>query len=88
MPLPSQGFDQSETRIPWREMIGLRHTNIFATPDGQPGIADTRMVTGQGLGLLAPILRADNNGRAAHDAMIASSEILAAAVRSHSRTIV
>lgn len=29
---------------------------MFATPDGEPGEADRRMVTGEGLGLLAPVL--------------------------------
>jgi protease I len=74
MPLPSQGFDPSETGIPWRVLGDLGHRIVFATPDGQPGVADRLMVTGQGLGLLASVLKADQNGLAAHEAMVASSE--------------
>jgi protease I len=74
MPLPSRDFDPSETGIPWRVLSGLGHHVIFATPDGEPSAADGWMVTGQGLGLLAPLLKADRNGRSAYDAMIASPE--------------
>jgi len=73
-PLPSRNFDPTETGVPWRVLTDAGHRMVFATPDGEPGVADPRMVTGQGLGLLAPILRADRHGRAAHDAMIASPE--------------
>jgi protease I len=73
-PLPSCGFDPSETGIPWRVLSDLGHRIVFATPDGQPGVADRRMVTGRGLGLLASVLKADQNGREAHEAMVASSE--------------
>jgi protease I len=72
MPLPNRDFDPTETGIPWRILSGLGHQVVFATPDGEPGTADGRMVTGEGLGLLAPVLKADRNGRSAHDAMIAS----------------
>jgi protease I len=74
MPLPGRGFDPSETGIPWRVLSDLGHRIVFATPDAQPGVADGRMVTGQGLGLLAAVLKADQNGRNAHDAMAASPE--------------
>jgi protease I len=74
VPLPSAGFDPSETGIPWRILTALNHTLHFATPDGTPGIADPRMVTGQDLGLLAPILRADAHGLAAYHAMLDSAE--------------
>jgi protease I len=74
MPLPGRDFDPSETGVPWRVLSGFGHRVVFATPGGEPGEADQRMVTGQGLGLLAPVLRADHNGRSAHDAMIASPE--------------
>jgi len=74
MPLPSRDFDPSEAGIPWRVLSGLGHRIVVATPDGEPGVADPRMVTGAGLGLLAPVLKADRNGRSAYDAMIASPE--------------
>jgi protease I len=74
MPLPSRDFDPSEAGIPWRVLSGRGHRFVIATPDGEPGEADPRMVTGQGLGLLAPVLKADRNGLAAYEALRASPE--------------
>ncbi|HUA24222.1 MAG TPA: type 1 glutamine amidotransferase domain-containing protein, partial [Steroidobacteraceae bacterium] len=66
--------DADETGVPWRVLTERGHSVIFATPDGNPGEADPRMVTGRGLGLFAPLLKADRNGRSAYDAMIESAE--------------
>ena len=77
MPLPNRDFDPTETGVPWRVLTDLGHGVVFATPDGDSGAADPRMVTGEGLGLLAPVLKADRNGRAAYEAMIASPEFRA-----------
>jgi len=74
MPLPSRDFDPSETGIPWRVLSERGHRFVIATPDGAPGAADERMVTGRGLGLLAPLLKADRNGLAAYQALLASAE--------------
>ena len=74
LPLPQRDFDPTETGVPWRVLTARGHRVIFATPDGTPGAADPRMVTGAGLGPLARLLRADANGRRAHDAMIESAE--------------
>ena len=74
MPLPSRDFDPSETGIPWRVLSEAGHRLVFATPDGAPGAADARMVTGAGLGVLARVLKADRNGLSAYQAMIASAE--------------
>ncbi|HXY98988.1 MAG TPA: type 1 glutamine amidotransferase domain-containing protein [Stellaceae bacterium] len=70
--LPERDVDPTETGVPWRVLTGRGHEVVFATPDGRPAEADPRMVTGEGLGLFAPLLKADRNGRGAHDAMIAS----------------
>jgi protease I len=77
MPLPNRDFDPTETGVPWRVLTGLGHRIVFATPDGEPGEADRRMLTGEGLGFLAAFLKADRNGRSAYDAMIASPEFRA-----------
>jgi protease I len=61
MPLPKRDFDPTETGVPWRMLTGLGHSIVFATPDGEPAAADPRMVTGEGLGLLAPVLKANRN---------------------------
>lgn len=73
MPLPARDFDPTETGVPWRVLSERGHTIFFATPDGRPGEADPLMVTGKGLGLLAPFLRANADGQSAYGAMIASA---------------
>ena len=59
----------------------------FATPDGKQGAADPIMVTGKGLGPLAPILMADVNGRHAYAAMTACSEFKAPLSYSEVRSV-
>ena len=73
MPLPARDFDPTETGVPWRVLTSRGHAVVFATPDGAPGDADPLMVTGNGLGLLAPFLRANADGQAAYAAMTASA---------------
>jgi protease I len=72
VPLPREGFDPTECGVPWRVLVERGHQVLFSTPDGRRGTADPRMVTGADLGLLAPLLMADANGRAAYQAMAAS----------------
>jgi len=74
MPLPKRDFDPTETGVPWRVLRERGHRVVFATPDGRPGEADVMMVTGKGLGILARLLKADDNGRRAYDAMTQSGE--------------
>ncbi len=77
MPVPSADFDPTETGVPWTILDARGHTVAIATPDGRPATADPVMVTGKGLGLLASVLRADANGRAAYDALTQSRAFLA-----------
>jgi protease I len=72
-PIPDLGFDPTEAGVPWQALTRAGHRVVFATPDGAPGRADPIMVTGVGLGLLAPLLRADANGRAAYAALEADA---------------
>jgi protease I len=74
IPLPSRDFDPTETGVPWRTLQARDHTVVFATPDGRSGQADSKMVSGAGLGFLAPLLRADAAGRAAYSEMIQSAQ--------------
>jgi protease I len=74
MPLPSQDFDPTESGVPWRILHERGHRVVFATPDGRPGAADPKMVTGEGLGVFARLLKADHNGRSAYDEMVQSAE--------------
>jgi protease I len=69
MPLPNRDFDPTETGVPWRLLRERGHRVVFATPEGRAGEADPRMVTGQGLGIFAPLMKADANGRRAYEEM-------------------
>ena len=74
IPLPSTDFDPTESAVPWSILVDAGHHVRFATPDGAPAAADAIMLTGKGLGLLAPLLMADANGRAPYAAMLGSAE--------------
>jgi protease I len=76
IPVPSKDFDPTEAAVPWKTLRSRGHAVVFATPDGKPGKADPKILTGQGLGVLAPILKADANGRHAYDEMASSPEFL------------
>ncbi|HTN65711.1 MAG TPA: type 1 glutamine amidotransferase domain-containing protein [Burkholderiaceae bacterium] len=69
IPLPAADFDPTESAVPSRILSAAGHVPVFATPDGKMGQADARMLTGKGLGIFAPLLRADANGRQAYAAM-------------------
>lgn len=74
IPLPREGFDPTEAGVPWRELTRRGHTVRFATPTGAVAQADPRMVHGTDLGPLKNMLRADANGRAAYEAMLADPD--------------
>lgn len=74
IPIPNQGFDPTEAGVPWRLSQERGHRIVFATPDGEAGQADLMMLTGKGLGLLGPFMRADACGRAAYEQMEQSAE--------------
>jgi len=74
VPIPDTDFDPTETAVPWKILRAAGHALVFATPDGRRGQADPRMLTGAGLGVLAPLLRADANARAAYGELEGSRE--------------
>ncbi|XDD52086.1 type 1 glutamine amidotransferase domain-containing protein [Leptospira sp. WS92.C1] len=76
IPLPSNDFDPSESAIPWKILKENNFEVFFATPDGRPGKADFRMLSGKGLGLWRPILIAHKNARTAYQEMISDSNFL------------
>jgi len=76
VPIPTADFDPTETAVPWKVLRARGIGVVFATPDGKPGNADARMLTGRGLGVLAAVLKADANGRQAYAEMAASAEFL------------
>ncbi len=69
IPIPGNEFDPTETAVPWQVLTALGHAVEFATPDGKPGAADERMLTGRGLGIFRTVLRADDYARRAYAAM-------------------
>jgi len=73
VPLPRNDVDPTEAGVPWRVLTEAGHAFVFATPDGAPAQADPRMLHGTGLGLLAPLLRAQANAVADHDRMAQSA---------------
>ena len=75
IPLPLVGFDPTEVAVPWKVLSSRGHQVMFASPDGSIATADPIMVTGRGLGPLKFILRADANGRAAYQELIASNAL-------------
>jgi len=72
VPIPARDFDPTEAAVPWKVLTERGHTVAFATPDGLPGQADERMLTGAGLGPLKAALMADINGRRAYSEMAAN----------------
>jgi len=72
--LPAFDFDPTEAAVPWRLLRAQGHRVAFATPEGRPAAADPKMVTGEGLGVLAPLLRADAAGRAAYAELTQAAE--------------
>jgi putative intracellular protease/amidase len=72
MPIPNQDFDPTEAGVPWRMLRDRGHRVVFATPDGRPGQADMMMISGNGLGVLGPFMKADANGRSAYEEMARS----------------
>ncbi len=69
MPLASRGFDPTEAGVPFVRLRAAGHTVVVATPDGAVAAADPRMLTGRGLSVFSPVLRADPRGRAAYAAL-------------------
>jgi protease I len=74
VPIPDEGFDPTETGVPWRILCQRGHGVVFATPTGKAGRADPRMITGDGLGVFAAVLKADKNGRSAYEEMTKCAE--------------
>lgn len=77
MPMASLGSDPSELAIPWQALRAAGHEVVIATPDGKPGQADPRMLSGQGLGPWKPLLRATKAAQQAYRELANSAEFLA-----------
>jgi putative intracellular protease/amidase len=88
IPLPARDFDPSEAAVSWRVLVDGRHVVHFATPDGEPAVADDMMLTGRGLDpwgripllrnfpLVGLLMRANRDARQAYAKMIADPNYL------------
>jgi putative intracellular protease/amidase len=86
--LPARDFDPSEVAITWDTLVKEGHRVTFATPDGQPGVADPILLSGEGLDLwggipglrkiklLGLLLRANAAARHAYKKMQLDREFL------------
>ncbi len=61
IPLPSYGFDPTETAIPWKILTknGIKIT--FSTPNGFSARGDEIMLTGKKLGIFKNLLNPKNS---------------------------
>lgn len=66
----TRDFDPTEVAVPWQVLSGAGHQVQFATDSGKAGAADARMLDGNGLGLLKPLLIAQKPAREAYGAML------------------
>lgn len=66
----TRDFDPTEVAVPWQMLAAAGHRVQFATDSGTVGAADARMLDGNGLGLLKPVLIAQRPARAAYGAML------------------
>jgi putative intracellular protease/amidase len=69
--LPEKDHDPSESGIIWQALVDNGFDVQFATPNGQPGYADERMVS-KGFGLLSPVLMTQKSALTCYHKMITS----------------
>lgn len=63
-------FDPTEVAVPWQVLSEAGVRVQFATDNGRVGAADARMLDGNGLGLLKPLLIAQQPARVAYQALL------------------
>ena len=69
IPFPETDFDPTEVSVPWKMLSAAGNKVVFATPAGDIGAADQRILSGDGLGIFKSMLIADKNGRSAYAAL-------------------
>jgi protease I len=69
IPLANYGFDPTEAAIPWKILTDKNFEVVFATPEGKPAQADKRMLTGEGLRIWKPVLKARSDAVKAYKLM-------------------
>ncbi|EIE03057.1 type 1 glutamine amidotransferase domain-containing protein [Leptospira licerasiae] len=76
IPIPQIDFDPTEVSVPWKVLKENGYKIVFATPSGASGEADFRMVTGKGLGILSPVLKAKSDDVLLYRELEKSNEFL------------
>ena len=74
IPIPTYGFDPSETAIPWKLLSDNNFEVVFATPNGTKAEGDKIMITGEGLGIFKGVLKARKDAVDAYWEMYDSAE--------------
>ena len=74
IPTSTHEYDPTEVAVPWKTMRDGGHEICFATDSGKSGEADKRMLSGQGFGILKPLLIAQKPARDAYHQMLGASE--------------
>lgn len=69
VPLPDYGFDPTEAAIPWLLLTAKGYEVQFATPGGYSGMADLRVLRGDGLGIWKWLLQAREDAVMAYHRM-------------------
>lgn len=70
--IPHADFDPTETAIPWKVLTEAGHTIRFATPSGQIGEADQRVLTGRGFGPFSTFFAARSDGIETYEKLLRS----------------
>lgn len=74
VPLPTYGYDPSETAIPWKILTENNIEVQFITPNGRMASADELILKGKNLGIWKWVLRARKDAVLAHNEMENSKE--------------
>jgi protease I len=74
IPLPLFDFDPTEAAVPWKILKNNGMEVVFSTSNGTQATPDMKILTGKSLGVFAPVLAADKNGKEAYSLMSVSDE--------------
>lgn len=70
IPTSTLDFDPTEVAVPWKIQRDGGQDICFATDTGKPGTGDQRMLTGEGFGILKPLLIAQKPAQETYQVML------------------
>ena len=62
IPLPTYGFDPTAVTIGWKLLIATVFKIVFTTPAGELASPDSKILTGENLGIWKPALQTRKDG--------------------------